>query len=235
MYGGMPKTNAPFSATVQTTHEQKFADGNAIHGLIVTHEYRDSAELRPRAETSTLCNIGLDGKLQPNLSISVCGPTTKTNMSWQVNGTGEKIVRVHHPPDAPSTPAPPPTEEQRRRSAVLQDHWRKNTRNENLGTRTIAGILCDGSRQITTTPAGEQGNEQPMELMTEGWVAHDSQVTMLRIEDDPRSGRTTTEVTEFLIHDTAPRSSHPQPATNSKSKSPPPNPSQQPVPNRGAP
>jgi hypothetical protein len=125
-------------------------------------------------------------------------------MSWQVNGTGEKIVRVHHQPDAPSTPAAPPTEEQRRRSAVLQDHWRRNTRNENLGTRTIAGVQCDGSRQVTTTPAGEQGNEQPMQLITEVWVAHDSQVTMLRIEDDPRSGRTTTEVTEFDPHDPDP-------------------------------
>jgi hypothetical protein len=206
MYGGAPTTNKPFSATVQTTHEQKFVDGNAIHGLIVTHEYRDSAG-RIRGETSMLCNMGPDGQFRPTISVSVNDPVAQASMSWQINGSGEKIARVHHQADSQSaaaTPPPPPTDEQRRQSALVQEHWRKNTHGEKLGTRTIAGVLTDGSRQITTIPAGEQGNEQPIEMMTEVWIARDTGLAMLNIQDDPRSGRTTTEVTDLSQTDPDP-------------------------------
>lgn len=204
MYGGMPKTNTPFSATVQTTHEEKFADGNAIHGLIVTHEYRDSAG-RIRGETSMLCNIAPDGQLRPNLIISVNDPVARTSMSWQVNGMGGKIVRIGHQPDPQTAPtAPALTEEQRKQNALVQEHWRKNNRTEKLGTRTIAGVLCDGTRTVRTTPAEELGNEQPIESIDEIWVARDPGLVMLRITDDPQNGRTTTEVTDLSLADPDP-------------------------------
>ncbi len=199
VYESGHRDTGPYSITLRTTHEQKFADGNAIHGMVVTHQVRDSAG-RTRGETTMLCNIGPDGQLRPTFNISVNDAVTRTSMSWQVNGIGEKIARVQHQADPQSTPAAPPnppTEEQRRQSALAQEHWRKNTRHEALGTRTIAGVLCDGSRQITTTPAGEQGNDQPIELSTEVWIAHDSGISMLHIEDDPRTGRTTTEVMDL--------------------------------------
>ena len=68
--GNTPTTNAPFSATIRTTHDQKFVDGNVIHGQIVTHAYRDSAG-RVRSETSGLCNFDPDGQLRPTFTISV--------------------------------------------------------------------------------------------------------------------------------------------------------------------
>jgi hypothetical protein len=36
MYGAL-RTDAPFSTTIRTTREQKYADRNAIHRMIVTH------------------------------------------------------------------------------------------------------------------------------------------------------------------------------------------------------
>jgi hypothetical protein len=198
MYGGMPKTNAPFSATVQTTHEQKLVDGNAIHGLVVTHDYRDSAG-RIRGETTMLCDIGPDGQWRPTLNISVNDPVTRTSISWRVNDSGEKVARVDHQPDPQSAGAAPPTQtpEQRQHNALVQEHWRKNNRTEKLGTRTIAGVLCDGTRTVMTIPAGEQGNERPIESISELWIAHDTGLAMLRTQDDPQSGRTTTEVTDL--------------------------------------
>ncbi|MGP8259996.1 MAG: hypothetical protein ACLQM6_08605 [Acidobacteriaceae bacterium] len=199
IYGPFPKTGAPFSATIQTTREQKLADGNAIHGQIVTHYYRDSAG-RVRAETSTLCDIGTDGQYRPLINISVNDPVTRTTLSWRVNDTGENVARFYHQPDPQPAPAAPPlTEEQRRHAALAQAHWSKNTHQEDLGTRTITGLLCDGSRQITTIPAGDEGNEQPIEMTTEFWTSHDSRIVMLRIQDDPRNGRTTTEVTDLKL------------------------------------
>ncbi|MGP8259995.1 MAG: hypothetical protein ACLQM6_08600 [Acidobacteriaceae bacterium] len=197
--GGPPTTNAPFSATIQTTHEQKFVDGNVIHGLIITHAYRDSAG-RTRGETSGLCNIGPDDQLRPTFTISVDDPATRTTLSWEVNGTGDKVVSVYHQPDpkTAAAAAPPLTEQQRQRIAQLQEHTRKYTRKEKLGSKMIAGVMTDGSRQTTTIPAGEQGNDRPIVTTDEFWITRDSTTTMLRIQDDPRVGHTVTEVTERI-------------------------------------
>jgi hypothetical protein len=199
-FGGViPATNTPFSATIQTTHEEKFVDGNVIHGQIVTHAYRDSAG-RVRSETSGLCNFDPDGQLRPTFTISVDDPATRTSMSWQVNDTSEKVARVYHEPDPKTAAATamPLTEQQRQRIAQLQEHSRKYTRNEKLGSKMIGGMMTDGSRQITTIPAGEQGNDRPIETTDEYWTTRDSTMMMLHIVDDPRAGHTVTEVTELI-------------------------------------
>jgi hypothetical protein len=206
VYGGFPKTGAPYSATVQTTHELKLADGNAIHGLTVTHDYRDSAG-RLRSETSMpLCNvIGPDGKFRPLIDISVNDPVARTTLHWRVNDTGEKVARFYHQPAPQPAPAAPPlTEEQRNQNAQVQAYWSSNRRSEKLGTKTIAGVLCDGTRSTTTTPAGAQGNEKPLDLMEEYWTARDTGIVMIHIEDEPREGRTTAEVTDLKLADPDP-------------------------------
>jgi len=82
--------------------------------------------------------------------------------------------------------------------AQLQEHSRKYTRNEKLGSKMIGGMMTDGSRQITTIPAGEQGNDRPIETTDEYWTTRDSTMMMLHIVDDPRAGHTVTEVTELI-------------------------------------
>ena len=54
--------------------------------------------------------------------------------------------------------------------------------------------LIDG----TTIPAGEQGNDRPIETTDEYWTTRDSTMMMLHIFDDPRAGHTVTEVTELI-------------------------------------
>jgi hypothetical protein len=204
VYGGIPTTNKPFSITVQTTHEQKLVDGNAIHGLVVTHEYRDSAG-RIRGESSMLCNFAPDGQYRPNVNISVSDPVAHTSMSWQTNGTGIKTARMAHQAEPQAAPAVVVlTDDERKQRAIVQENWRKNNRSEKLGARTIAGVLCDGTRSVRTIPAGQLGNEQPLETTDEIWIARDLGIGMLRIEDDPQNGRTTTEVIDLTQGDPDP-------------------------------
>jgi len=73
VYPSYAKTNPPFSATIQNTHEQQLADGNAIHGEIVTHYYRDSTG-RTRNESSVMCGFGLDGNLRPIINVVINDP-----------------------------------------------------------------------------------------------------------------------------------------------------------------
>jgi hypothetical protein len=195
VYPSYAKTSPTFSATIQTTHDQKLADGNAIHGSIVTHFYRDSTG-RTRNESSGLCSFGLDGKLRPTINVTVNDPAKHTVLSWRINGQ-DKIAHLVHQEERPQSLATPPTPEQRALNAIIQQHWRQNTRSEKLPDRNIAGVWCEDSRQITTTPTGEQGNQRPLEMATEVCIAQDVGLTMLRITDDSFNGRTETEVTDF--------------------------------------
>ena len=53
-----------------------------------------------------------------------------------------------------------------------------------------------GRRTVRTIPAGQQGNDQPMEIVEEEWIAKDLGLMMLGINDSPLNGRTTSEVVE---------------------------------------
>jgi len=52
-------------------------------------------------------------------------------------------------------------------------------------------VIANGSRSTTTIPAGQIGNEQPIQIVSEQWVSPDLQVLVLTKHTDPRSGETT--------------------------------------------
>lgn len=68
---------------------------------------------------------------------------------------------------------------------------------EDLGVRTIAGIEAKGARTTGIIPAGEQGNDQPLTIVTENWMSTQYDIPLLTIINDPRTGKRTVEVTEF--------------------------------------
>lgn len=197
-HGDAYKANAPYSATVQTTHEQKLADGNAIHGSVTTHQARDSAG-RTRSEFSQGCVPGSDGRSKPLVRVSVYDPATRTTLTWSVNdqSASANVVHVlHQPGPAPAVPSAETTQ----RQAVAQIRQRRQQspfHGENLGSRNIEGVTADGNRTRRTIPAGQMGNDQPMEIVDEIWIAKDLGLAMLSINDSPLNGRTTTEVVEL--------------------------------------
>lgn len=62
------------------------------------------------------------------------------------------------------------------------------TKKESLGKQTVEGVECEGTRSITTIPAGEMGNDLPLNIVTESWYSPELQVTVLRKFNDPRYG-----------------------------------------------
>jgi TonB family protein len=62
------------------------------------------------------------------------------------------------------------------------------TKKEPLGKQTVEGVECEGTRSVMTIPAGELGNELPINITTETWYSPDLQVTVLRKFNDPRYG-----------------------------------------------
>jgi hypothetical protein len=70
---------------------------------------------------------------------------------------------------------------------------------EDLGTKTINGVVAKGSRSVRTIPTGEEGNELPLKVINEQWFSQDMGLALLRIQDDPRRGKTTVELEDLSL------------------------------------
>lgn len=62
------------------------------------------------------------------------------------------------------------------------------TKTEDLGTSTIEGVTCEGSRRTTTIPAGAIGNERPIEITYERWYSKELGMVVMSKHSDPRFG-----------------------------------------------
>ena len=66
---------------------------------------------------------------------------------------------------------------------------------ENLGDQTINGIHATGTRVTTVIPAGQMGNEQPINVVSEDWYSPELKATIMTKHTDPWSGTLTTQFT----------------------------------------
>ena len=62
---------------------------------------------------------------------------------------------------------------------------------EQLGKQTIEGVEAEGTRTTVTIPAGEIGNERPIEIVSERWYSPELQLVVMSRTSDPRMGETT--------------------------------------------
>jgi hypothetical protein len=68
---------------------------------------------------------------------------------------------------------------------------------ESLGTRDFEGVTAEGSRTVTTIPAGAIGNENPIEIVYERWYSKELQLTVYSKHTDPRFGEQTYRLTNI--------------------------------------
>ena len=196
---GSGGTAPPFSGTVKTTFEQKLPDGNSIHAVARTHQARDSMG-KTRTEFAQNCERGQDGGPQLQMSISVYDPANKASMNWSVNSDMmTKVVRVFHQNEIPVKQSSPEERAEQQKLAQMRQPPRAEFRTENLGTKTINGVIAQGTRTVRTIPAGEEGNELPLEIIDEHWSSRQMGLMLMMIKDDPRQGRTTSEFEELNL------------------------------------
>ena len=68
---------------------------------------------------------------------------------------------------------------------------------EALGTQIMESVPAEGTRTTRTIPAGQIGNERPIEIVSEEWYSKDLQMTLMSRHADPRSGETLYRVTNI--------------------------------------
>jgi hypothetical protein len=202
---GMPGRvikNAPFSADIVTESVQVLPDGNRIKQSSTVRLYRDS-EGRTRREQS-LRNLG---GLAPNASLPevafindpVGGASYALNLEKRTvtkssagrgafgRGPGAGAGSASDAPRAmPGGPGP-----------AGRGRTSRNLKTESLGRQIVEGVQADGVRTTLTYAAGEIGNENPVQVVTESWYSPELQTYVLRKRSDPRSGETSTRYTNI--------------------------------------
>ncbi|MBM3724202.1 MAG: hypothetical protein FJW40_02090 [Acidobacteria bacterium] len=213
---GRQVKGAPYSADSVTESIQAMADGNRIVRKNTAAVYRDG-EGRTRREQS-LSGLGpWATKGEPEQLVMIEDPVAKVHWSLDPKnkiarkftfpeGAGrfefktdttaggvkkvENIVIQRGPGGPGGGPAGGPA------SATFTPFMAAampggQMRTEQLGTRTIEGLVAKGTRTIHTIPAGAVGNERPIEVTSESWYSEELQTTVLTRHNDPRNGERT--------------------------------------------
>ncbi|HWS86773.1 MAG TPA: hypothetical protein VN282_07400 [Pyrinomonadaceae bacterium] len=103
--------------------------------------------------------------------------------------------RVPGPDAAPGT-AVIVTAEAGPGGATFMRHSSKHeAKTEKLEARSFDGVMAEGTRTTVTIPAGEIGNEMPINIVDERWYSPELQVVVMTRHSDPRYGETTYRLT----------------------------------------
>lgn len=217
LVGGNPVKGAPYSGNAVTENTQALADGNRIVNRTTAAVYRDG-EGRERREQSIphIGPFAAQGDPAKTIFISdpVAGvnyslnPTDKTAFKLPVpqisslpptppGGRGEFNVTVQRigiagpmAGMAPGMPMPPPP------GAPQVMIYNKSASGpapnppavEQLGTKVVEGVQAEGTRTTFTIPAGQIGNDKPIQIVDEVWRSPELQVIVHSEHSDPRMG-----------------------------------------------
>jgi hypothetical protein len=190
MVGGNVVKGAPYSAVATTQTTQTLSDGNHIARSLMSKVYRDSEGRTRREET-----LGAIGPLVPSgakqlvfLNDPVAGANyvlqeedkTAQKMKARVfKGPGPKGLNLNSGGPGPAWKA----------------RVAEQTQTESLGTQVISGVSAEGTRTTITIPAGQIGNEKPIQIVKERWYSPDLQVVVMSKHSDPRTGDTVYQMT----------------------------------------
>ena len=185
---------SPYSAQVVTEFTQSLADGNRIHRTNSGSVARDS-EGRTRRE-QTMGAIGpLAASGDVTKSILVQDPVS--GMGYMLDPNRHTARSMHTPKvielDSSADPAIHEYVARIKESRPKRDP--SEVKSENLGTQVMEGVAVQGKRVTHTIPAGQIGNERPLEIITETWYSRDLQTVVMSKTTDPRSGESVYKLT----------------------------------------
>jgi hypothetical protein len=78
-----------------------------------------------------------------------------------------------------------------------------NVVKESLGKQVFDGVEAEGTRSTFTIPAGEIGNERPIEVTNERWYSPELQMVVMSRHTDPRFGETIYRLTDISRNEPA--------------------------------
>jgi|SRR5579862_9708728 len=194
---------APYSADAVTETTQTLADGNRIVRRTSSKQYRDSEGRERREETSAMGAIFITDPVA-KLSYTLHPETQTAEKSAPRSADTLFILKGNGVGTPFSYSISPPGVELK----TFEFSYSLQTRTEApqpqgqslrtiLPAMMIEGVQAQGSRTTTTIPAGQVGNERPIDVVEERWYSPDLQMTVMTKHSDPREGETVYKLTNI--------------------------------------
>jgi TonB family protein len=224
--GGKIVKDAPYSAQAVSESTQTLSDGNRIVSKSTSAVYRDSEGRTRREQTLRAIGPFATGGDVPQM-IFIDDPVAGLSYMLNPRShDAQKMppmrfkfeMKVPSPPGEGSSataemppPLPPPPQGRERmameRAEVIRGGgpgptfvWgsgNHEARSEPLGKQNLEGIEAEGTRTTVTIPAGEIGNERPIEIVNERWYSAELQTVVMSRHSDPRFGESTYRLTNI--------------------------------------
>jgi hypothetical protein len=216
---------APYSAQAITESTRTLADGNKIKHQNSAAVYRDGeGRTRRDQEIGAVGPWAVAGEPHQSVFINdpvsgvnyILDPRTRTarkmtplRVRTQPGGSGGGVTVTTHSgaadkirieselitatgPGIPHPPAGGPPVEMFRISADP-----RNNKTESLGKQVIEGVEAEGTRTTITIPAGQIGNEQAINIVSEKWYSPELQTVIMSRNNDPLVGETVYRLTNI--------------------------------------
>jgi hypothetical protein len=211
-----PVQGAPYSANITNESVQTLADGNRIVQTSTGTTARDSmgrtrqdaplpaiANMAPAgaphlvfiqdpvAQTSYTLNL-TDKAATKGPGFAMAMPATRLATS-DVGMSTETIRAVAVPGLQGALGTPQPMAIQ---SFAVADSGQAQT--EDLGSKTMEGVMVTGTRTTHTIAAGQIGNDKPISIVTEVWTSPELKTVVYSKRSDPRMGDQTFQLTNIV-------------------------------------
>jgi hypothetical protein len=185
-----------WNSTSKVAHDLRRPVGDARHGCWATPDGHSSANFGgngplqplapPNSASAPVVSTLAQGDSAPRASSSVGSISGSVGSGSGVGSGGGGIVMLG------TGPGP------------IQRSGQNQVQREDLGTDTIMGVQVRGSRTTITTPAGVEGNDQPLVRVDETWMAPSLGLTLRSTTDDPRTGKMVRETVSLDLSDPDP-------------------------------
>lgn len=186
-FGGKVVTNAPFSAQVMRETVQVLSDGTRVD----------------RKETGNIARDGV-GRTREEITLSAIGPFAASGPVPHIAfirdpAAGKNYILNENIKLAMTISHPAGTNEQGRRmmKQKMNAGLDSNVQTVSLGTKTMDGLMVQGTRRIRTIPVGQIGNDKPIVITRDEWYSPDLQMVIASTRSDPRFGTTTFQLTNI--------------------------------------
>lgn len=180
----------PYSAVVVSENTQQLADGNRIHSESSYSIYRDMEGRVRRDQPTGKEYMVSDPVAGVTYLISDPGKVArKLPLAKEVTSGDKKMAELKERLYAV----------QSGRMEVAGPMEGRVAKVDDLGTKMIEGVNARGTRFTTTIAARSIGNDQPLQIVDETWVATDLKVTVLSQHSDPRSGNSSYRLTRISL------------------------------------
>lgn len=193
MHGGKLVKGAPFSATSTSTTTQTLQNGTTINRSAQGAIYRDS-EGRSRREV-TFTGVGpLETTGGTHKVVAIFDPVA--GVHYMLNPEKKVAHKMTLPANSGSADKAQAFE-QKMQARQQKEEASGALKTESLGTQMVNGVNAEGTRTTRTIAAGEIGNDNPIQVVSERWYSAELQTVVKSSRTDPRFGTTTFSLTNI--------------------------------------